>query len=136
MSRSDRVDHTSEGFRDFFSTDLATIQKRIDSSDRYRDLIPAEVIQKINQKVHTMNYEDFEDYITCDVSLDDIEFRALAMYQNIYYEDPRMTELIELFNRGEPHIDDSDVIYFTLEVIGNYRINSKIAGIIDEHGNL
>jgi len=136
MPRSDRVDHTSEGFKDFFATDLATIQRRIVSSDRYRDLIPAEVIQKINEKVQTMNYEDFEDYITCDVTLDDIEFRALAMYQNIYYEDPRMTELIELFNRGEPHIDDSDVIYFTLEVIGNYRINSKIAGIIDEHGNL
>ena len=130
MPRSDRVDHTSEGFKDFFATDLATIQKRIDSSDRYRDLIQAEVIQKINQKVHTMPYEEFVWYITGEVSLDDIEFRALAMYQNIYYEDPRMTELIELFNRNEEYIDDDDVIYYGHQVTYNYRSNAEIAGII------
>jgi len=130
------MDHTSEGFRDFFSTDLATIQRRIDSSDRYRDLIPAEVIQKINEKVHTMNYEDFEDYITCEVTLDDIEFRALAMYQNIYYDDPRMTEIIELFNRNEEYIENRDVIYYGNRVLFYYRTNAKIAGILDEHGNL
>ena len=130
MPRSDRVDHTSEGFRDFFSTDLATIQKRIDTSDRYRDLIPAEVIQKINEKVHTLSYKEFVRYITGEVSLDDIEFRALAMYQNIYYEDPRMAEIIELFNRNEEYIENRDVIYYGNRVLFYYRTNARIAGII------
>jgi len=125
-----RVDHTSEGFKDFFATDLVTIQRRIDTSDRYRDLIPAEVIQKINQKVHTLTYKEFVRYMTGEVSLDDIEFRALAMYQNIYYKDPHMTHIIELFNRNEEYIENRDVIYYGNRVLFYYRTNARIAGII------
>jgi len=130
MPRSDRVDHTSEGFRDFFSTDLATIQKRIDSSDRYRVLISAEVIQKINQKVHTMPYEEFERFNALHINND--EFRMWASYQNIYYEDPRMDELIETMD-----IYDADgLIYYETRTLWLYRSNAEIAGILDEHGNL
>ena len=125
-----RVDGTSEGFKDLFSTDLATIQRRIDTSPLYRDLIRAELIQKINEKVHTMTYKEFEHYITVILCVDDLEYRCLAMYQNIYYNDPRMTDIIELFNRDEPHIDDSDVIYFGLQVLWLYRVNAEVAGII------
>jgi len=125
-----RVDHTSEGFKDLFTTDLAAIQRRIDTSTRYRELIQAELIQKINEKVHTMTYKEFEYYITVTLCVDDLEYRCLAMYQNIYYNDPRITDIIELFNRDEPHIDDSDVIYFGLQVLWLYRVNAEVAGII------
>ena len=121
-----RVDHTSEGFKDFFATDLATIQKRIDTSDRYRDLIPAEVIQKINHKVHTLSYKEFERFNALHISND--EFRMWASYQNIYYEDPRMDELIKTID-----IDDADdLIYYETRTLWLYRSNAEIAGIIDE----
>jgi len=121
-----RVDHTSEGFKDFFATDLATIQKRIDTSDRYRDLIQAEVIQKINHKVHTLSYKEFERFNALHISND--EFRMWASYQNIYYNNPRMTDLIE-----KDVIDnDKDLIYYELRTLSQYHTNAKIAGILIE----
>jgi len=119
-----RVDGTHEKYRDLFSTDLATIQRRIDTSPLYRNRIRPEVIQKINEKVHTLTYEEFETFNTLHINND--EFRMWAAFQNIYDNDPRMAALIE----KEQIDNDKDIIYYELRVLSRYRTNARIAGIL------
>ena len=108
-----------------FSTERDIIQERILRDRRYRGLVDADVIVKINRAVHKFKPGRFERFLNTDITRD--EYIMLALYYNTFYHDKRIHRLaIKKEFRGY-----HDIMYFTNWVYSIYETNVELDGIID-----